>query len=645
MVALGRAAFEHAKEQDKPVLVSIGYSSCHWCHVMAHECFEDAYIADMMNRMFVCIKVDREERPDVDNIYMEAVQMLNQQGGWPLNVFCFPDGRPFTGGTYFPPDDRGHGIIPWPHLLIRVAEAFKTERKDLERNAEAIRNNLLYLSENLVEVESALSLDDLAASAATLLDGMDIEYGGFAGAPKFPPSQTLGFLLAIMRLEQKPESESLNRSIGDAFKQSVKGLISGGLFDHVGGGFYRYSVDEKWRVPHFEKMLYDNALILEVLGKIEPNCPDDAIRIKHAIFRTIDWLEREFELEEGVFAASMDADTEEGEGAFYMWRAEELEPLLPVNLQEEFLKGFEVHGSDAHNLYPWTLSEQQYLKMIPLLDDLLEVRSSRLHPAVDRKIILSWNSLMLRALVVLAVRYCNKSLLLKARKGLDWLWSRMRDDSGQLSSVFYESSNEQFGSANLDDTVNFALANLYFAGVAEWLEAGLSVEYSMRAKELCCQILGDFSDPNSEGFFYTSEKGSSDLIVRKKEWFDNAQPSGNSSIVHLFGMLAVVDEDGGGLYEKKLSSLAENYADKVRRIPNGVTYGLEGFAWHHSGYAVIKVGNEVNLDPVFEALSKLPYRPFQLAIDTEMDKTCIQLCIGNTCGLPTSNIEEGLKGF
>ena len=631
-------AFAVAEAEDKPVLISIGYSSCHWCHVMAHECFEDGYIAGLMNRLFVNIKVDREERPDVDQIYMEAVQMLNQHGGWPLNVFCFPDKRPFMGGTYFPPEDRGNGLIPWPHLLVRIAEAYRADRAELLKNAEAITNNLEYLSGPLLDIERQWDDEILSEGARDICANLDRTNGGFGDAPKFPPSQMMGYLNAV---RGTTVDESLRKEIDEALQLCARALVSGGLFDHVGGGFFRYSVDAEWRVPHFEKMLYDNALILEILTKLWSRYRVNAwVR---PIERTIDWLLSEFQVGNGVFASALDADTSEGEGAYYLWSTEEIaETLKDEALAKEFCRTFSIADNTPANLYPKTAENEVYERLSEQFPKLKSVRDQRPAPGRDDKIILSWNALALRALCLAGFVFNRKEWLKKAKEGLDWIWNNFRFDEDRIGSVCYPESGVK-GKGFLDDYVNLALANLQIAAIADGLNSGLSEVYLNRGKSLIDNVLSRFIDSDGEGFYFCSEDAADDLIVRKKEWYDNAYPSGNSSIVHALSYLAAIFDDGP--YAIVLGQLRQAYVEKARRMPNGVAFGLEGLTWDRLGIVVLKVGTDVQIDPLMEAIRSRPWRPFVLQIDDSLEPEEIQLCVGTQCMRIGNMIEEIFETF
>lgn len=638
-------AFDAAKKANKPVLVSIGYSSCHWCHVMAHECFEDDYIASLMNRLFINIKVDREERPDVDQIYMEAVQMLNQQGGWPLNVFCFPDKKPFTGGTYFPPEDRGHGIIPWPHLLLRISDAYQNEQDGLRSNADAIQQNLKYLSDSVLEESREWHDDILIDGARSILTTLDKKYGGFGDAPKFPPSQILGYLMSVRGLiEAGSENVDFLGEIDDALKICSHAMVRGGLFDHIGGGFFRYSVDRQWRVPHFEKMLYDNALLLENLSKIWSRTRWSGL--ESAVRKTVAWLFEDFQIVNGVFASALDADTSEGEGAYYLWSETELAESVPSTEVEAFSDAFSIKGKDKLNLYPWSIDDEGYRKYALILNDLKDLRNEREAPTLDRKVLLSWNGLILKGLVVAGTVYGEKGWLEKARIGLDWLWENLRREDGTLASVYYEETGAiRSGDGFLDDYVNFALANLQFACVADCLEPGSHILYKNRAVELVTQILKRFADDSesSGGFYFCSEVDAEPHIARKKEWFDNAYPCGNSGVVHLFSLLGNMGCDINT--DKELTNLKKTYVERSRRMPNGIAFGLEGLTWDALGVVSIKVGSKVDRDELMAAIRAKPWRPFWVLVDSTLPDSQIQVCVGSVCHAPTESSENAFEGL
>ena len=319
-------AFAEAKAKNKPVLVSVGYSSCHWCHVMARESFEQPWVADLMNQHFVCIKVDREERPEVDKLMMDAVQMIQGHGGWPLNCFCLPDGRPFFGGTYFPPEDRGHGQVPWPQLLMRVSDFYHRNKSELAANADAIAQNLTHLTRAPDADGSAPMPDDLVAAARRICEQHDDTFGGFGAAPKFPAPHTLNLLLGLRGAAAIEADRSLATRLDAVLTITLGAMARGGLFDQVGGGFHRYCVDRDWTVPHFEKMLYDNAQLLGTYAEAWARYRDPLY--VDICEETVGWLLREMRTANGLFAASLDADTDHHEGTTYVWTAPEVAAAL-----------------------------------------------------------------------------------------------------------------------------------------------------------------------------------------------------------------------------------------------------------------------------------------------------------------------------
>jgi uncharacterized protein YyaL (SSP411 family) len=638
-------AFALAQREDKPVLVSIGYSSCHWCHVMAHECFEDDYIASIMNRHFVCIKVDREERPDLDQIYMESVQMLNQQGGWPLNVFCLPDGRPFTGGTYFPPEDLGHGIIPWPHLLVRIAEAYRVQRADLEANADAIVHNLSHLSGAILSDAGEWEDASLVAAASRMVEQADPVFGGFGPAPKFPPGQTMGFFCAVLDLlaadavEDAGVEETLASRLEASLLRTSRALVRGGLFDHVAGGFFRYSVDAAWRVPHYEKMLYDNALIPEALLKVwsRYRLP----WIQDAVRRSLEWMLAEFQVREGIFAASMDADSPEGEGRYYLWSLRELELALPSRRMSAFSEGFQVRGSDPLNLYPWDLEDEAYESFLPLLDDLREIRSRRAAPGRDDKVLVAWNALVLRTFAMAGIWMNEPRWLACAKTGLDWIWDRLSDGKGGIAAVEKENDLAGWQQGFLDDHVFYATACLQVAAGIELLQPGASENYVARARCVADRVIADFADLQGDGFFFCTEPQAASLIVRKKEWFDQAYPSGNSMLVHLFSQLFSLT--GHVPYAKVLEGLRRAYAERCRRIPNGVACGLEGLVREQTGHAVFRIGSFVDPALLWAQLRQGVYRPVFVLSDPALSSGAVQLCLGHQCFAPLEGVDAAIS--
>ena len=403
--AWGPEALETAKREDKPILLSIGYAACHWCHVMAHESFEDTETARLMNDNFVNIKVDREERPDIDGIYMQAVQAMTGQGGWPMTMFLLPDGSPFYGGTYFPPDDR-HGLPSFRTVMQSVTEAYKKRRKGVTASAEQLRQ--IYAS-NLAKTQNSggLTRDMLQAVYQSLTQRYDAHNGGFGTAPKFPASMVLDFLLRHWKRTGTKEALEI---VVNSFRKMARG----GIYDQIGGGFARYSVDASWLVPHFEKMLYDNALLTRLGAHIWQATKDEEIR--RVTIETVEWLEREMTSPEGGFYSSLDADSEGHEGKFYVWSEDEIDALLSAD-SRAFKSYYGVTRSGNF--------EGENILFVPSdravaaaragvhedsLDDIVtrarrvlyDTRAKRVWPGRDEKILAAWNGLMLRGVVAAA---------------------------------------------------------------------------------------------------------------------------------------------------------------------------------------------------------------------------------------------------
>jgi uncharacterized protein YyaL (SSP411 family) len=483
----GEEALDRARAEGRPLLVSIGYSACHWCHVMERESFDDAATADVMNELFVNVKVDREERPDVDAVYMDAVVALTGQGGWPLTVFLTPDGEPFYGGTYFPPEPR-HGLPSFRQVLRAVADAYRERPEDVAAQAEALVG-ALRRSAATEPSREPLTESLLAEAERGLLSQLDPQWGGFGHAPKFPPASALEFLLRRGRI--------------DAAQRTLDGMAAGGMYDLVGGGFHRYSVDGEWLVPHFEKMLYDNALLVPPYLHAWLLTAEERYRI--VAEQTLDYMLRELHLPDGGFASAQDADTDGVEGLTYTWTAEEGAPA-------ELLQPFE-HG---RSILRGELDEETRMR-------LLEIREQRPQPALDDKVIASWNGLALAALAEGARRLTSNRLLQAAQElgellAADPLWRTMRGGRAKFP-------------AYLDDYANVAhgLYELHVAtGDLRWLR---------ESRRIALAAVERFGDPERGGFFLTPADGEQ-LVARQKTFDDNPTPAGSSMLALVLLRLA-----------------------------------------------------------------------------------------------------------
>ena len=640
----GKEAFARAKEEDKPVLVSIGYSSCHWCHVMAHESFENEYIADLMNKHFVCVKVDREERPDVDQIYMEAVQMIARHGGWPLNVFCFSDGRPFFGGTYFPPEDRGNNMVPWPQLLMRVRDYFQRERDKLEENAENIVHNLSAMNTPVMGGADVLDTEALIRAANAVAKNHDDDFGGFGDAPKFPPSMTLDFLLETHRLLQTrrppgdPESD-LEHRLDQVVETTLKGMAHGGLYDQVGGGFTRYSTDRFWLIPHFEKMLYDNGLLLRTYSRAWR-------RYRAPLYRavaeeTADWAMREMHSAgTGLFSASIDADSEGEEGKFYLWTPEEVNSVLGDEAGRRFCQAYNIteagnfeRGKSNPALTAAEFSEREALA--GARKKLLEARENRVRPATDSKQLVSWNSLMISGLAEAGFALDRPDLFAAARRAADFIWDNLRFDDNRLQALYDEQRDLN---GYLDDYAFFGEALLTLNGLADLFDPGSSATYLERAESVAAAVDAHFADAEAVGHFFTSDDHET-LVARRKEWWDNAMPAGNSALLHLFSRLYALT--GNECHRKAFARLKKAYPGFAVKMPHGIPHALAALAADTAGLAVLKVKGIDDLTELATFLRDHTWQDIRVRVSDDPNQPDgYQLCIGTTCLAPAATVEE-----
>src|ERR1043166_1836103 len=521
----GEEAFERAKKEDKPVLVSIGYSACHWCHVMEHESFEDEATAAIMNENFVNVKVDMEERPDVDQIYMNFVQLTTGRGGWPMNVFLTPDKRPFFGGTYFPPAPR-YGMASWQQILLSIAEAYRSKRDELEHSANEIVGELRRLS--IVDPGAGeLSTDILDEAFASFSRTFDTVNGGFGGAPKFPPAMSLEFLLRYHHRTGDNKALSM-------VTHTLDKMAGGGIYDQLGGGFHRYSVDAIWLVPHFEKMLYDNAQLIRVYLHAYQVTGDEFY--KRIAVDTLEYVMREMLDESGGFYSTQDADSEGDEGKFFVWTTEEIDAVLGRQRSLEFCKLYDVtpagnfEGKNILNLNSkGTLAIPRVSASMDEARGLLfAAREKRIKPHRDEKVLTAWNGLMLATFADAAAVLANDGYLDIAKRNAKFILTKLQKD-GRLLRTWKD------GRAKLNGYVED------YANVADGLivlyQASGQVEYLIEAKRLADLMITEFWDADNGAFFFTSNDHE-ELIVRNKDFYDNATPSGNSAAADVLCRLA-----------------------------------------------------------------------------------------------------------
>jgi uncharacterized protein YyaL (SSP411 family) len=529
----GGEALERARSEDKPILLSVGYAACHWCHVMEHESFEDEATATVMNERFVNVKVDREERPDVDSVYMDAVVALTGHGGWPMTVFLTPDGEPFYGGTYFPPDPR-HGLPSFRQVLNAVADAYRERRGDVTRQASALTEALREASE-LRPSTDPLTETLLGEAARNLGSGFDPECGGWGRAPKFPPASSLEFLLRTHL--RTGDDEALAMAT-----RTLDGMAAGGMYDLVGGGFHRYSVDERWLVPHFEKMLYDNALLASAY--LHGWLVTGTDRYRQVVEETLDYALRELRLPGGGFASAQDADTEGVEGLTFTWAPGEgaLEELLEPFEHGRFVLRGELDAETRARLF--------------------ELRERRPKPLRDDKAIAAWNGLMLAALAEAGRRLDRADYLEAARELGEFLLGPLSDGE-RLHRTWR--AGEAKGTGYLEDYADVAngLYELHVAtGELRWLE---------EARRLVALALELFADDERGGFFLSPADGER-LVARKKELDDHPTPSGNSMLAYVGLRLARVYGDDE--LERAAVGVFRLLRDSLARVPSAFGHAL-----------------------------------------------------------------------
>lgn len=529
--------FSNASKADKPILLSIGYAACHWCHVMEHESFEDEQVANYMNTHFICVKVDREERPDIDHIYMDALQAMTGSGGWPLNIFLLPNGQPFFGGTYFPPEPM-HQRASWSDILKGVKEAYETNRAKLEQQATNLTQHLVQSNiKKQVEQNTGLVDDNFTPTkeafqllAQRLLQNADTQWGGFGTAPKFP--QTFSIQVLLRNYYQNKDQASIVHAV-----RSIDKMIQGGLYDHVGGGFSRYSVDAMWQAPHFEKMLYDNALILGILAEVY-QLTKKPIYLK-VIDATFTFLQRELFNGAGGYFAALDADSEGVEGKFYTWSYEALKTIIDPSKFESFCTYYQITptGNWEHTNILWTQMEieQEWEPTFQAeIKKLLAVRSSRIRPALDHKVILAWNAMFVVSACKIYAATGNETYKEAACNCMQWLESNLYDSS---KAYFYHSvaNGQPKATAFLEDYANLIQAYIQLQEVT-----GESA-YLLKAKKWMDYVLLNFIDEEGLYFYFTAayQQG---IIIRKKDSYDGAQASGNALICSSLYYLGVVFE-------------------------------------------------------------------------------------------------------
>jgi len=543
--AWGEDALARAKTENKVILVSIGYSACHWCHVMERESFESESVAQLMNDSFINIKIDREERPDLDHIYMDAVQAISGSGGWPLNVFLTPEAKPFFGGTYFPPV-KAFNRSSWTDVLQGISTAWKDRSNEIESQAENLTDHLKQ-SNNFSIKEGSLLINDgepiitkeqCESMFSAIMKTADTQWGGFGKAPKFPQTFTIQFLLQYHYFTGN--KEALQQAL-----LSIDKMLTGGIYDHVGGGLARYSTDNEWLAPHFEKMLYDNALLINILCDAYQITADR--KYEEAIHKTILFVNNELLDKKGGFYAALDADSEGEEGKYYVWSKDEIEKLLG-NDTLLFCEFFDISAEgnwEAKNILRILRPIEDFLKDRDIqTDQFLQVidrclrrlstqRDTRVKPALDDKIILGWNALMLRAVAKAGIVLQNESYKKLAVNNFDFIVNKFKPGRANLDLMHTYKNGIAKYPAFLDDYAYLIAASI------QLYKATLNDVYLESAYDYCDYVIQHFSDEN-DLFFYFTSLDQKDIIVRKKEIYDGATPSGNAVMAENLFQLAVI---------------------------------------------------------------------------------------------------------
>jgi len=649
---------QKAKVENKLILISIGYSACHWCHVMEHESFEDTAVAKLMNENFICIKVDREERPDIDHIYMNAVQIMGGQGGWPLNCFALPDGKPFFGGTYFPKQN-------WMNVLVQLAELWKKEPEKIIKYAseltEGIKKSELIKSE-VPDENNSYSKKDIDEAYSSWSASFDKKEGGPDRAPKFPMPCNYEFLLRYYY--HTNNKECLNHIL-----LTLDKMAYGGIYDHIGGGFARYSTDKIWKVPHFEKMLYDNAQLISLYSHAYQLTKNSLY--KKVVYETIRFIEREMTSPESGIYSALDADSEGEEGKYYVWKKEELKGLTQTLSKGEGFKIFSdyyninEHGFWEHDNYilirkenDETIATKNNLTIQQLnntIDEckkiLLSERNKRIRPGLDDKIITSWNALMIKAYCSAYDVFGEKKFLEHALNAISFLENKLVDENGNL---LHSTHPKKLNAPSKKDFVK-AFADDYAFTIEAYLSLYQSTfDESMlsKAEQLMNYLMNHFHNPTNEMFFFSSDTDSA-LIARKTETEDNVIPASNSSIANSLFLLGHYFENEKYIQQsRRMSSAVKEYFQKY---PSSFSnWAMAAMNHLYTFHEIVIAGkdadakrNELNQNYIPNKLiagskieSSMPLLHNRLP---EADKTIVYVCVNKTCRLPVEKTEAALK--
>ena len=647
----GPAALQKAKDEKKPIFLSIGYSACHWCHVMEHESFENEEIAKIINERFVAIKVDREERPDLDQIYMNAVQMMTGRGGWPMTVFLTPDLKPFYAGTYFPPK-RQRGMPGFDEVLVAVHDAWVNRRDQLEETADNLVEQLQLLDES---EGGAISPELITGAASKMSRTFDNVWGGFGPPPKFPSSMNLQLLFRHWR--RTGQDAALNMAT-----VTLDRMAAGGIYDHLGGGFARYSVDERWLVPHFEKMLYDNALL--AVAYLEAYQISGEQRHATVVRETLDYVLRDMTDEGGGFYSSEDADSEGEEGKFYVWTPQELRDVLGDKAAETFARVYDVTDAgnfEGHNILNLPKTFQQaanvltrdvdelQLELAESRSKLFAAREKRIHPGKDDKVIASWNGLMIDAMAQTGAVLDEPRYIDAANAAADFILGQMRRADGRLLHTFREGQAKFDGYLEDYAAIANALTTLY--------ETTFDAARIAQATELVDTMLQHFSDPEGGALYFTADDHE-ELIARNKDVVDNAVPSGNS--LAATALLRLGKLTGKADYDEAAIEIMKAGAATAERAPTAMGQMLMAVDFHLGPTYELVLAGRREAEPTAKSLNDLRRRfvpnkvlafatgdapspqlePLLAGKATNSDDPTLYICENFTCQRPAEGAGE-----
>lgn len=645
-------AFRKAEKEDKPIFLSIGYSTCHWCHVMERESFEDEEVADMLNKYFIAIKVDREERPDLDNVYMTFTQAITGQGGWPMSVFITPDKEPFYAATYLPKHTI-QGRMGLMEVLEKINDAWNNKREKLLKSSKQIVNAVKNSKEK--KEKGTIQENIIEKSFEEFKESYDIKYGGFGYKPKFPSPHNLYFLMRYW--EMTKDRDSLNM-----VTNTLKSMYKGGIFDHIGYGFSRYSVDNKWLVPHFEKMLYDNALL--TIAYLEAYQITDEDIYKEVAQKTLEYVLRDMTSINGGFYSAEDADSEGVEGKFYLWEKENLIASIGKEKGEEFCKYYDItekgnfEGKNIPNLINISLEDIENDKKLKnnlekTNKKLFEEREKRVHPYKDDKILTSWNGLMIAAMARGGRILDNDKYINEAEKTVDFIYENLMDNSNRLMARFRDGETAFKGYLSDYSFLVWGLIELY--------EATFKIKYIKKAINLTEDMIKLFWD-DKEGGFYINGNDSENLVIKPKDAYDGAIPSGNS--VAILNMLKLDKISGTKKFTEKAQKMFETFSNDINTNPQIHSYFLIAYMFYiNSGKEIVLAGQKDNrgIKDMLNVINK-SFIPFSIVVLNDKNKTedfisfvkepkmidnkaTAYICENFSCNLPTTDIEEFKKAI